>query len=135
LRGIPVAQDGTASAYWTVEYLPRENAVHTTASGELTSVLVTQKAGDSLQEAAEHGTDKFLGDDLDVQTRLTTLEIYQLPKLHESLGVTPKAKIAVVYSPGSPSARDFEFVETVAINRGFNVRLFATVEEARQWLR
>jgi hypothetical protein len=26
------------------------------------------------------------------------------------------------------------FLETVAINRGFNLRIFPEVEEARQWL-
>jgi hypothetical protein len=127
-------ENGKASGYWTVEYLQSENAVQTTASGELTLVLVMQKAGETFQKAANHQTDNFLVDDLEVQPRLTTLEMYRLPSILEPLGLTRQAKIAVVYSPASALARDLEFMENVAINQGFNVRLFTTSEEAKEWL-
>jgi len=129
-----MARPGKAKAYWTVEYLDPEHAVRTSGSGQLTMVLAIQKAGESLREAAHRGTDNLLVDDLDLQPRLTTQEMYRLPAMLEPLGLKRGAKVAVVYARARPSASDFEFMETVAINQGFNVRLFDTEEDARKWL-
>ena len=51
----------------------------------------------------------------------------------ESAEAKTLRKVAYV----DPSDRDpakIKFAETVALNRGVNVRLFASVEEARRWL-
>jgi hypothetical protein len=130
-----MAEDGDARAEWSVEYLPPEHAVRTSASGQMTLVLVKQKAVDSFETAADHGTGKLLVDSREVQPRLSTMEIYKLPAVLKPLGLTGHVKVALVYSPGTLSARDFEFFETVAVNQGYNVRLFTTVEDAKHWLR
>jgi hypothetical protein len=43
-------------------------------------------------------------------------------------------RIAYVDTNPEHSAPDMQFAETVAVNRGVNVRLFASVPEAEQWL-
>jgi len=43
-------------------------------------------------------------------------------------------RLAYVDVNPAHSRPDMQFAETVAVNRGINVRLFATVAEAEQWL-
>ena len=43
-------------------------------------------------------------------------------------------RIAYVDVNGEHPAQDMQFAETVAVNRGVNLRVFATVPEAAAWL-
>ena len=63
---------------------------------------------------------------------LSTTNIYEVISQRALPGSTLRKIAYVPYGGGDPSMA--HFAETVAINRGVNVRLFATVAAAEQWL-
>jgi hypothetical protein len=75
-------------------------------------------------------------DTRDIDFRLSTLEIFDLPTtlsaiIAESGLELRKIRRALLVSTIN---EDFHFVETVALNRGYQVKLFEDEIEARQWL-
>ena len=65
---------------------------------------------------------------------ISTVDIYNLPKVLEGLGDSRKSRTAIVISPHSDSKKDFSFFETASLNQGFQVKLFFDVEKATEWL-
>ena len=57
-----------------------------------------------------------------------------LEPFFEKLGFTQAWKAAVVYSDSGGQAADFKFLETVCVNRGYNLRTFTNIDLATQWL-
>jgi len=58
---------------------------------------------------------------------------FQLIERLPSFGFTPKHRIALVHhTPGFYEANDL--IDTVAMNRGLNVKNFRDVESALSWL-
>ena len=67
-------------------------------------------------------------------TPLSIVDGFSHAELFRELGITARYRIAWVEQ--NPAARDtIEFTETVLANRGLPGRLFATEEQALQWLR
>jgi hypothetical protein len=83
--------------------------------------------------ALTNGLSRVLVDVRAFEGRLGVLDIYILvTELFQSLRGKGIKKAAIVDRPQS-GMREW-FLETVAVNRSFNLRIFSEVEEARQWL-
>ena len=66
-------------------------------------------------------------------TPMTPFEGYDHAKLFRNVGISDTHRIAWVEL--NPDALDtIRFIETVLTNRGFRVRAFSDVDEARAWL-
>lgn len=79
----------------------------------------------------------WLADYSEATLNLSTTEIYDLPKLileaATSLNIVSfhiKRAIVIIRDKAN-----YEFAETVSINRGQNIDLFDDIEKARNWLR
>jgi phosphoglycolate phosphatase-like HAD superfamily hydrolase len=91
---------------------------------------VTMEVFDS---AIANRLSKVLVDVRAFEGRLGILEVYLLvTELFQKLRGKGLKQAAIVDRP-QPGTREW-FLETVAINRGFNFRIFPEVEEALQWL-
>jgi hypothetical protein len=67
--------------------------------------------------------------------RLDMVDIYEITSEASQRMGAQTVTIAYVDVNAGRSQSRMQFAETVAVNRGVNVRLFATVREAEQWLR
>ena len=91
----------------------------------------------ALQTAKDNDTFLFLSDYSDAELSLSTVDIFNLPKLFAEIaveiGFSPyKLKRAVV---PTQKLDDFSFFETVSFNRGQSLaKIFQDVEEAEKWL-
>ena len=65
--------------------------------------------------------------------RIPTLEGYEVAGHSEEFGWSRDYKLALV-DLNEESLQDNLFAETVAVNRGFNVKVFDNVKEAEIWL-
>ena len=79
----------------------------------------------------------WLADYREATLNLSTFEIYDLPKLileaATSLNINAtRIKRAIVILRDKPN---YEFAETVSLNRGQNIDLFDDIENARKWLK
>ncbi len=65
---------------------------------------------------------------------LSTLQMFQIASEGSVRSRSVVKRAAYVDTNREHAAADTQFVETVAVNRGMNVRAFATVAEAEAWL-
>ncbi|NUM48976.1 MAG: hypothetical protein HUU38_30095 [Anaerolineales bacterium] len=68
--------------------------------------------------------------------RLDTLEVYETAAFLANTKLTYNVRIALLYqaSVQKETFKQAQFGETVAINRGLNLKVFHTREDAEQWL-
>lgn len=98
-----------------------------------------QEAEDGIavwRQVAEHCRERRMSRILavvDLSGRLPTLAAYKMGQSPESFGWRRNFKLAVV-GANEPSHRDNLFTETVAVNRGYTVRIFDDEQPARDWL-
>jgi hypothetical protein len=119
---------------WKIELIQPGGLVCMTASGPLTFADIGQLRAEAMELAKSHGVHKFLSDHRNATLQLSTSDIYKLPSDLEQYGVHQKDRLAIVYSESSDRREDYQFFETVAMNRGLPVRLFADYDAALAWL-
>jgi hypothetical protein len=81
------------------------------------------------QIQSESGIDKLLVDTTRQETLPSPIEIFEL------FSVYPREiKTALLVNTSQTTAKDVEFVETVALNRGKHMKVVHDREQALQWL-
>ena len=80
----------------------------------------------------KHSCVRILSDLREVDLRLSTIDLYNIPKLVAEAGVKHNVKRAIVFSK---DAEDYKFLETVSDNRGQFVRVFTDFDEAQTWIK
>lgn len=100
-------------------------------TGQLDLPLLQQIAKDVAQLIQETGVRRVLNDLRDAQPTPKTIDVYNMPQTAQKAGVSQYTKRAIVVGDKS---EDFRFLETVFINQGHQVRMFAKLEDAKQWL-
>jgi hypothetical protein len=114
------------------QFTVKDDILIVEASGEddgLEEVMAYAKA--IINEGIKHQCTKIICDERNLIYRLSTSETYELAK--NTAFAAPKiASTAVVTHPEFKEI--IEFWETVAFNRGLNIKVFFTIEDAMQWL-
>ena len=100
-------------------------------SGIVDKSLVQSVASEMHAKTEKHKCTRFLNDYRHAYVDLSTLDVFGLPKLIESMGTDPRSRHAIVVKGMTPMIR---FFETVTRNRGENVRVFTDMDQARAWL-
>lgn len=119
---------------WKVQYSSHSKVVTLKSEGFIPLQDFPDRLRQVVRTARENQTNRFLLDDTEFDTQVSTLSIYELPKLYDEAGFSMQDQIAVVISPDDTGLDDYRFFETVCINQGFKVKLFFSLEEAYQWL-
>jgi len=119
---------------WTIEFLDAEQVILVTTSGSMDLDGLKRLAVESLAESNRRGASRFLLDHRKMTPAVDAVEIYNLPNINESLGVTRQHRIAIVYDPASSDVANFQFYEDRAYNVGFDHRLFTDIDKAMKWL-
>ena len=120
----------------TVTYNSETHVVETKASGNLTLDEAKELISDIGQVCVENNCFLCLSDYREATLKLSTLDIYSIPRLLSkilaSMGLPAnRVKRAVVVAK---NIEDFEFYETVTLNSGQNIKLFQDMDEAKKWL-
>ncbi len=120
----------------TTVYNAESQLIETKFEGIVAFKDVKEIVSKIAQVAKEHNCFLCLSDYRDAELKLTTSEIYNLPKLLSDItalyGLCATAfKRAVVARMG---LEDFHFFETVTLNNMQNARLFHDLAEAEKWL-
>ena len=97
-----------------------------------TKELITQLA----QMAKENNCNLLLNDFNEAIIKLSTFEIYELPKImldtFTSVGLNVRLmKRALIVKK---DLQDYTFYETVTKNSGQNAKIFNDIDEAKEWL-
>ncbi len=115
-----------------ISYLD-EGIVRIRLAGPQTLADYRKQTEEALELARRKKATLFLVEGQAVNTA-STLEIFAMPAMYDELGAPRSAKVAIVMPQDSPSSGDIRFLETVCVNRGFNVKIFPAEPPAIDWL-
>lgn len=110
----------------------RAGVLYVTASGRDRNVLEVIEYGQAIIGlAAESGVRYVLCDERKLKYEIKTFDIFEAAK--EIVRYAPRAsRVAIVCAP--EHFKEGKFWETVAVNRGLQVRMDVEIERAKAWL-
>ena len=116
---------------YTVEYVPGKGY----ARARITGHIVVKDARDCAVEvfglAAAHDCTRVLIDSSQATSNTGISDIHGFYSRLERFGCDRRMSVAIVIK--DPLGKD-QFIETVARNRGFGLKVFAALEDAEAWL-
>ena len=114
-----------------VEHLREGDMVFTKVTGELTREGVELIVSEQSKLAKEKDCAKFLTDLSETEVLLDTMDLFETPSIYAKLELPQWGRKAIVYSKDHSQK---EFFLNVLSNRGWMVRVFKNLEEAKEWL-
>jgi hypothetical protein len=119
---------------WTARYLDEVGVVETVYSGYLSAGDLRDSALATLTLGRVRGTHRFLGNCRDLKGSCSVVDLYSLAErvtsFHRSAGFHEALVLPELEAP----ALDVRFWETTCVNRGLDVRVFASRDRAIDWL-
>jgi hypothetical protein len=120
----------------TVAYNSELHILELKVQGNLLLPEVRQIISESVQLVKKHNCFLALSDYREATLKLSTLEIYEIPKIIEEIFTASglpayKVKRALVVAK---DLEDFKFFENITVNRMQNAKLFQEFDEAKKWL-
>lgn len=98
--------------------------------GEATATDVRDARSKVATLIEQTGVREVLVDLRDIASFLDTVEIYELVT-----DCSTSMRVAMLIAQDEAMHEDFSFLETVAVNRGYDVSMHTTRQEALRWLR
>jgi hypothetical protein len=120
---------------YEIDYLEDEKIVTIKNRGEILFEDLLEQTKEALELARRKNATLFLSDNILLENKAKTFEIYELPKIYDELGASRNNKLAVLIRKGGHTTKDARFFETICLNRGWNVRLFTSYDDAKAWLK
>lgn len=118
----------------TIEYTYNisDNVLYVNTRGIDRDLLEVQNYGaEIIGICKKHHINRVLADERDLEYTIGVIDTFQLAEYY-SRELPQLARVAVVAS--YKSLDDAQFWETAAVNRGLNVKVFISYEEAKQWI-
>jgi hypothetical protein len=119
---------------WKIELIQSRGIIRLIMSGSITFPDVARLRSEAADLAKAHSVCKFVSDYRNASLDVSTFDIYRLPDDLARIGFSRKHKLAMVCPASAANRADFAFFETVAVNRGLQVRLFTDDGAAMTWL-
>lgn len=117
---------------YTVVYDEDNDIIMGRIDGKFDRDLVKKMAPEFAQMIQKHGCHKLLNDLRDAEMFAPTLDIYDMPRIADKLGVPVSCKRALVVSHSSPN---YSFLERAANNIGHDEKIFTDMDSAINWLK
>ena len=122
---------------YTITHLEEKNILEAIYRGRVKPTEVMAAIAKILLLAKKHNAHLFLIDCLELKDdKALVFENYKLgvdvSKIIQK--IPEQVKDAIILPRSAQAADNIRFFETVAINRGLNVRLFKNREDALEWL-
>jgi len=129
-----MSDEPESSADYRFAVDPRRGYLHLSVNGDNTAANVRRILRDVLAACAEHSCPRVLLEEHLIGPSLGTVEAFEI--VSEGSRTTRPIVQQIAYVDTNPEHDSslLEFVETVAVNRGVRIRVFATVAEAEAWL-
>jgi hypothetical protein len=103
--------------------------------GRLTAQELRDSTCEAFELANEHNTNRYLVDLVEADLSVSLMAIYDLPNhQYSELHVDRNSRIAVVRPRSERALEVAHFYETACLNSGWQAHVFATRQEALDWL-
>jgi hypothetical protein len=117
-----------------VEYLPAHHVVKLATRGPLTLEGNDQIVKAAINAGEQYQTMRFLVDDRKAKLEMSILNIYDLPKYNQQLGVRQDFRVALLFTRDGRNEELFRFYENRVVLNAFQQRVFSDEFEALAWL-
>jgi hypothetical protein len=116
---------------WSLSYESDKDIVYAEVTGlcKPTNTLPMLEA--LIAKAERHGCLKWLVDIRQAARDYRTIDWYRRPEVYGSLNISLAVRAGVVFPEVGPQER---FFENVCRNKGFNLSVFCSVDDALAWL-
>ncbi len=112
-------------------FICMDGIIHGTLYGHVNANIWTEFFRKMLISKTVHMTRALLVDLRQARVPLSSLEVYELPPILQSVGINGQNRMAFLFQELS---YELDFYETVLRNQGFTAQLFADFEQAKSWL-
>ena len=121
---------------YSVEYLEEQGVVETVYAGALSTAEFNEAVVATADTAAGRLCTRFLSDcrGLEVGEHSPTLDIWALAEFLARLPPGTFEREALLLPAAAAAGEDIRFYETTCRNRGLDVRVFSSRDEALAWL-
>ena len=119
---------------WRVEYHEDQKIAEVAYSGATSASDIRAATRAAIGVVKEHEARRGLIDCSEQTETGSIPELYDLPNLYDDEGLSRDLRIAFVEPARSELRHLAVFYETVCLNRGWQIRRFATRDEALHWL-
>lgn len=116
---------------YEIKYDEANDCVICRMSGELRIPELLDFGANAAALLKEHDCWRLLNDMREVKKLPSVVDIYNLPRLVGESEFPQQAKRAVVFSKDE---KDYQFLETVSVNRGQLLKVFDDIDDALAWL-
>jgi len=116
---------------WQIEYIPAENLLLLKAQGVMDVPSANAMVKALAETAEKYQCRNHLIDHRDTTFAFKITDYFERPAVNEKLGISRLFKTAMVFSQLTDKT---VFMENVFRNRGYNLRQFKDMDEARDWL-
>ncbi|MFA5322995.1 MAG: hypothetical protein WC373_10015 [Smithella sp.] len=120
---------------WKVELDAEHGCIHTVYSGIVTKNDIVSSMTETLRMISGKGPQKFLSEWIDATSKLSTIDIFNIPGEWESSEANQGSVLALVVQKNAKSQKDAQFYENACVNRGWRVRIFTQRNDAIEWLK
>ncbi|NTV47943.1 MAG: hypothetical protein HGB11_15805 [Chlorobiales bacterium] len=110
------------------------NGIETVYSGNISANEIQGALKQNLELSQKHGVTRLLADCTHLKPGRSVLNTYEFATQLESIPGIYQLKEAMILPIMQEAAEEIRFFETAARNRGLNVRVFSSREEAIKWL-
>lgn len=117
---------------YTIQYDPENNCIMASMKGDVSLKKFKEFVNILKQKIEKYNCNKIFNDVRKINSKLSTFEIYYLPKEIKKAGINEFCKRALVVAN---DLKDIEFFETVCVNNGQCVKIFRDPDDAIEWLR
>ncbi|HSM70711.1 MAG TPA: hypothetical protein VK851_04145 [Anaerolineales bacterium] len=128
-----IASEGVKAMFsWTIQYLSEEGILLVKSKGEMDVPSANRMVKDIAEAAVEYQCFSHLIDHRETIFAFNLSDFYDRPFVNEKLGISRRFQTAMVFSQLTEGTR---FMETVFRNRGYDLRHFTDIDEAKAWLK
>lgn len=120
---------------WTMGFTDDGRILRVLIEGKLSASEVGEMTRESVGLASQEQATRIMLDCSKAQLDVPILDVYRLPDLYASRGISHRVHAAVLLPKDGYRREVYEFYEDVCRNRGYFVQLFEDEDEAWRWLR
>lgn len=117
---------------WNIEHLPGEDILYLKSKGVMRVPDANAMVKAMADAAVQYQCLTHLVDHRETTFDFRFMDYYERPSINEKLGVTRGFRTAMVFRE---LTKDTMFMETVFQNRGYQLRHFTDIEQAKEWLK
>lgn len=121
---------------WKIEYLEDLDIVRIENSGKVSFKEIQDQTIRGLELGRKNDCTHCLSDCSAMLSDLNTMEIHRIVSLYNDISMPHSIRIAVLLPTEitQQTRDDFQFYETMAVNQGYQVKLFTSRQAALGWL-